>query len=259
MEYFVTNFQAFLLVLVRINAMIMIAPFFSSGVIPFRLKALLPFFIALVVFPVISAGAVKVPASMGLYYLMVLQEAAIGVFIGFLVSIVFAAFQLSGQFYAAQIGFGINEVYDPLAQVSVPLVGQLKNFIGILVFLMINGHHFMIEAVCRSFELAPFFGASREATGSFLKYIVYSFSGMFIVALKIALPIVAVSFLISVTMGVLAKAAPQMNIMMLGFPFQIFAAFILLIITTPMVVKIMQIGIERSFKMLTNVLMHWPG
>jgi len=259
MEYFVTNFQAFLLVLVRINAMIMIAPFFSSGVIPFRMKAMLSFFIALVVFPVISAGAIKVPSNMGLYYLLVLQEAMIGIFIGFLVSIVFAAFQVSGQYYAAQIGFGINEVFDPLAQVSVPLIGQLKNFIGILVFLMINGHHFLIEAICRSFELAPLFGVSRAATGGYLKFISYSFSGMFIVALKIALPIVAVSFLITVAMGVLAKAAPQMNIMMLGFPFQIFAAFILLIVTTPLIIKIMQVGIERSFKMLTNVLLNWPG
>ena len=259
MEYFVTNFQAFLLVLVRINAMIMIAPFFSSGVIPFRMKAMLSFFIALVIFPVISAGVIKVPSSMGLYYLLVLQEAVIGIFIGFLVSIVFAAFQVSGQYYAAQIGFGINEVFDPLAQVSVPLIGQLKNFIGILVFLMINGHHFMIEAVCRSFELAPLFGVSKAATGGYLKYISYSFSGMFIVALKIALPIVAVSFLITVSMGVLAKAAPQMNIMMLGFPFQIFAAFMLLIVTTPLIIKIMQVGIERSFKMLTNILLHWPG
>jgi len=259
LEYFITNFQAFLLVLVRINAMIMIAPFFSSGVIPFRMKAMLSFFITLVVFPVISAGAVKIPSSMGLYYLLVLQEAMIGIFIGFLVSIVFAAFQVSGQYYAAQIGFGINEVFDPLSQVSVPVIGQLKNFIGILVFLMINGHHFLIEAVCRSFELAPLFGVGRGATGGYLKFISYSFSGMFIVALKIALPIVAVSFLITVAMGVLAKAAPQMNIMMLGFPFQIFTAFILLIITTPLIIKIMQVGIERSFKMLTNVLLNWPG
>lgn len=243
MEYFVTNFQAFLLVLVRINAMIMIAPFFSSGVIPFRMKAMLSFFIALVVFPVITAGAVKIPSTMGHYYLLVLQEAMIGVFIGFLVSIVFAAFQLSGQYYAAQIGFGINEVFDPLSQVSVPVIGQLKNFIGILVFLLINGHHFMIEAVCRSFELAPTFGPGKAATAGYLKYISYTFSGMFIVALKIALPIVAVSFLITVAMGVLAKAAPQMNIMMLGFPFQIFSAFILLIVTTPLIIKIMQVGI----------------
>lgn len=259
LEYFVTNFQAFLLVLVRINAMIMIAPFFSSGVIPFRLKAMLSFLITLIVFPVITAGGAKVTSNTGIYFLLVFQEAMIGVYIGFLVSIVFSAFQLSGQYYAAQIGFGINEVFDPLSQVSVPVIGQLKNFIGLLVFLMINGHHFMIEAVCRSFELAPAFGLGRAAAGGYLKYISYTFSGMFIVALKIALPIVAVSFLISVAMGVLAKAAPQMNIMMLGFPFQIFGAFLLLIVTTPLIIKIMQVGIERSFKLLTNVLLHWPG
>ena len=72
---------------------------------------------------------------MGLYYLLVLQEAMIGIYIGFLISVIFSSFQLSAQYYAAQIGFGINEVLDPLAQVSVPLIGQLKNFIGLLVFL----------------------------------------------------------------------------------------------------------------------------
>jgi len=259
MEYFIRNFQAFLLVLVRINALIMVAPFFSSGVIPFRLKALLSFLITLVVFPVITSGSVKIPGSMGAYYLLVAQQAMVGIYIGFLVSVVFSAFQLSGQYYSAQIGFGINEVLDPLGQVSVPLVGQMKNFIGLLVFLAINGHHYLIEAVCRSFELAPFYGFSKAASGGFLKYMVYSFSGMFIVALKIALPVIATSFLISVSLGVLSKAAPQMNILMLGFPFQILAAFGILIVTSPLIVRIMQVALERSFKMLTKVLVHWPG
>ena len=81
---------------------------------------------------------------------------------------------------------------------------------------------------------------------------VYSFSGMFIVALKIALPILATSFLITVSLGVLAKAAPQMNILMFGFPFQIIAGIGMLIITSPLIVRIMQVAIERSFKLLTG-------
>src|SRR5208337_47086 len=121
LQYFVLNFQAFLLVLIRINAMIMIAPFFSSGVIPFRMKAMLSFLIALVIFPVLSGGAVRVPGDMGHYYLLVIQEVMIGVYIGFLISVIFSAFQLAGQYYSAQIGFGINEVLDPLGQISVPL------------------------------------------------------------------------------------------------------------------------------------------
>jgi flagellar biosynthetic protein FliR len=162
MEFFVNNFQAFFLILVRINAMIMIAPFFSSGVIPFRIKAMLSFFISLIIFPGVYQ-TIKVPDSMGLYYLLVLQEVMIGIFIGFLISVIFSAFQLSAQYYAAQIGFGINDVLDPVAQVSVPLIGQLKNFIGLIVFITMEGHHFLIEAIYRSFELAPLFGVSKSA------------------------------------------------------------------------------------------------
>jgi flagellar biosynthetic protein FliR len=195
---------------------------------------------------------------MGLYYLLVLQEVMIGIYIGFLVSIIFSSFQLSAQYYAAQIGFGINEVLDPVGQVSVPLIGQLKNFVGLIVFLAIDGHHFLIEAIYRSFELAPVFGVGKTASGGFLKYLVYSFSGMFIVALKISLPIVATAFLITVSMGILAKAAPQMNIMMFGFPFQIVAGFSLLMLTSPLIIRIMQVAIERSFKLLTGVMQHWP-
>jgi len=258
MEFFVNNFQAFFLILVRINAMIMIAPFFSSGVIPFRLKAILSFFITLIIFPVV-VQTIKIPGSMGLYYLLVLQEVMIGIFIGFLVSVIFSAFQLSAQYYAVQIGFGMNEVLDPVGQISVPLIGQLKNFIGLIVFITLEGHHFLIEAIYKSFELATMFSVSKSAAGGFLKYLVYSFSGMFIVALKLSLPILATALLITVTMGILAKAAPQMNIMMFGFPIQIIVGFGMLMITSPLIIRIMHVALERSFKFLNGILVHWPA
>lgn len=259
MNYFVLEFQVFLLILVRINSMMVSAPFYSSGVIPFGLKALLSFFISLIIFPVVSVKGLKIPPSMGEYYILVLQQVVIGVYIGFLVSIIFAAFQLSGQFFAVQIGFGINEVLDPIGQVSVPVIGQLKNLIALLVFLTINGHHYMIEAVYRSFELAPYIAASKGSLGALLKYLVYSFSGMFVIALKISLPVVATVFLISVSMGILAKAAPQMNIMMLGFPFKIIVAFAVMIIISPLIIRIMVVSMERVFKFMSGVLAHWPA
>jgi flagellar biosynthetic protein FliR len=238
--------------------MIIVAPLFSSGLIPFRLKALISFFITLVIFPVVSSKGFQIPDNMGEYYLLVLREVSIGIYIGFLVSIIFAAFQLSGQFFAVQIGFGINEVLDPVAQVSVPLIGQLKNLIGLLVFLAIYGHHFLIEAVYRSYELAPIVSIDRAFTGGLFKYLMHSFSGMFIVAMKIALPVVGTVFLISVTMGVLGKVAPQMNIMMLGFPFKIIVSFCVLLLITPLIVRIMQVSLERTFKFVSNVMVHWP-
>lgn len=258
MEYFVNHFQVFLLIMVRLNAMIIIAPFFSSGVIPFRLKAILSFLITLVIFPAIAAQGYDITGNTGLYYMMIIREVAIGIYIGFLVAIIFSAFQLAGQFFAVQIGFGMSEVLDPLAQVSIPLVGQLKNLIGLLVFLAMNGHHFLIEALYRSYELAPVINMNVASTGKLFQFLMHSFSGMFMVALKIALPVLGVIFLISVSMGVLAKAAPQMNIMMLGFPFKIIVAFGIMLLITPLIVRIMHVSLERTFTFVTRVLHYWP-
>ncbi len=258
MDFFVYHFQVFLLILLRMSSMMVVAPFYSSAIIPFRMKAALAFMISIVVFPIVAQNGYTLPGDTGGYFLMILQEIAIGIFIGFLVSIIFSAFQLAGQYFAVQIGFGINEVLDPLAQVSIPIIGQIKNLVGLLVFLSINGHHFLVEAVYRSYQLAPVFGISRKFQEGILKYVVYSFSGMFVVAMKIALPVLSVLFLIEVSMGILAKVAPQMNIMMLGFPFKIVISFMVFMITAPLVIRIMQVSLERTFNFMTKVLIHWP-
>lgn len=259
MYYFVYHFQVFLLIMMRMSAMIAVAPFFSSDVIPFRIKALLAFMVTLVIFPMITAKGYRIPGDMGGYFLMVMREVAIGLFIGFLVSVIFASFQLAGQYFAVQIGFGINEVLDPVAQVSVPLVGQYKNLIGLLVLLAMNGHHMMIQGVYRSYELAPLLSVDKAYMSAMLKSVVHVFSGMFVVALKISLPVIAIVFLVTVSLGVLAKVAPQMNIMMLGFPFKIAVSFVVMFVTAPLVVKIMWVSLERVFAFISKVLAHWPG
>jgi flagellar biosynthetic protein FliR len=246
--------------MMRMSSMMAIAPFYSSGIIPFRIRALVAFLVTLVIFPMVASGkAFMLTGNMGEYALMVLREVTIGVYIGFLISVIFAAFQLAGQYFAVQIGFGINEVIDPLAQVSIPLVGQLKNLIGLLVFLAINGHHFLIQAVYRSYELVPLFSIDSAASAGLLKFMAHAFSGMFVIALKISLPVVATVFLISVSMGILAKAAPQMNIMMLGFPFKIAVAFGVMVLISPLIVRVIQVSLERSFKFITKVLLFWPA
>jgi flagellar biosynthetic protein FliR len=259
MQYFVYHFQVFLLIMMRMNAMIMLAPFFSSDVIPFRIKAVISFLITLVIFPVVAARGYHIPNDMGAYFLLVLQEVSIGLFLGFLISVIFAAFQLSGQYLAVQVGFGINEVLDPIGQVSVPLEGQFKNLIGLLVLLAMNGHHLMIQGVYRSYELAPIMSVNKVFLGGLLKYVLYTFTGMFVVALKIALPVVAVVFLVEVSLGVLARVAPQMNIMMLGFPFKIVISFVVMVVVTPLIVKIMWVSLERVFAFIFKMLAHWPG
>ncbi len=258
MEYLVYHFQVFLLIMMRMSSMMIVAPFYSSGVLPFQVRAAISFLISIVIFPIIASRGYTLPGSMGGYYLLVLQEVTIGLFIGFLVSVIFAAYQLAAQYFSVQIGFGINEVLDPLGQVSVPLVGQLKNLIGLLVFLSINGHHFLIKAIYRSYDLVPILRLDRAMLGGMMKFMMHAFSGMFVIALKISLPILATVFLITIAMGILAKAAPQMNIMMLQFPIQIVVSFGLMILVSPLIVRIIQVSLERSFTFVTKMLLHWP-
>lgn len=258
MEYFVNNFQVFLLVMTRMTSMFLVAPFFSSDLIPFRTRALLGFLISMIIFPMVAKSGYGEAQSMGIYAVFVLREIAVGLFVGFLASIIFTAFQLSGQYFAVQIGFGMSEVVDPLAQISIPVIGQIKNMIGLLVFLYINGHHYMVRAIYRSYEYAPVFPISGSGADFFTKHLVYSFSGMFVVAFKIALPVVATVFLISVAMGVLSKAAPQMNVMMLGFPVKIMVAFAMLALLSPLIIRIMKVSLERTFTFVWEVIKAWP-
>ncbi|MFH0974631.1 MAG: flagellar biosynthetic protein FliR [Spirochaetota bacterium] len=257
MQYFINHFQIFLLIMMRLTSMMIIAPFFSSGVIPFRIKALIAFFITLVIFPTIAKEGYVIPVDMGAYYLLVLKEVLIGLFIGFLVSLIFTAFQLAGEYYSVLVGFGISEVVDPLAQVSLPLLGQLKNLVGLILFLVINGHHFLIKAIYRSYELIPVISLGPVNKG-LLNFVVYSMGGMFVIALKIALPVLATVFLVEVSLGILAKAAPQMNILMLGFPIKIAVAFGILILISPLIIRIMYVSLERTFQFISKVLLHWP-
>ena len=258
MTYFVYQFQIFMLVLIRMNAMFTIAPFFSSDILTFRVRAILSFLVTLVIFPVISSKGYPISENMGEYFLMVIREVAIGLYIGFLISLTFTAFQLAAQFFALQSGFGMSEVLDPVSQISIPVLGQLINLVGLLVFLAINGHHFLIQAVYSSYELAPIMTFDVAVMGRLFEFLAHSFGNMFVIALKIALPILGTLFLLTVSMGVLAKAAPQMNILMLGFPIKVAATFGLLLIASPMIVRIMWVALERSFEFMTRVLLNWP-
>ncbi len=206
----------------------------------------------------VASRGYDITGNTGVYYMMVIREVFIGLYIGFLVSLMFSAFQLAGQYFSVQTGFGINEVLDPLSQISMPLIGQLKNLVGLLVFLSMNGHHLLIDGIYRSYELVPLVNTGRPAMGKLVEYMMYCFNGMFVVALKIALPVMGTLFLITVAMGVLSKAAPQMNIMMMGFPVNIVASIGIMFMITPLIVRIMNVSLERTFGFILKMMHYWP-
>ncbi|KKK78047.1 hypothetical protein LCGC14_2847480 [marine sediment metagenome] len=256
MEFFVENFQIFLLVLVRMFGMFTAAPFFSSGVIPIRIRAVFSVYVAVVIFPILVNTFGDIPENMLSYALMIGSEAFIGILIGFLMSIIFAAFQLAARFFSFQMALGASQVFDPLAQIQIPLMGQFLNIIAMFVFLTINGFHkFMISGVLRSFQAfkAVDLVLKRE---QLFEVIITSLGQLFEHALVIAFPILGTLLLVSVTMGLLAKAAPQMNLLMIGFPIAIATAYIVLIVAMPFLIAAFARIIDGSFSTLEKIYLY---
>ncbi|GMT49382.1 MAG: flagellar biosynthetic protein FliR [bacterium] len=252
-DLLVGQVQFFLLIMMRMLGMIIVAPFFSSILVPMRMKATLALGITFVIFPILSKQlTLTIPEDVISYVILVINELVVGISIGFVISIIFGAFQLAGQFFSIQMGFGISEVFDPMSQVHVPLVGQFLTLLGTLIFLLIDGHVVLIEAIYESYTKVPVLDLVKSS-GPLSKLIVEVFTSMFAVALKISLPIIGTLFIVTLAMGLLAKFAPQMNILMLGFPIYITIGFLMLILLLPFIVEngrsFMDVYLRRIFQL----------
>ena len=165
-EALVTNIRLFLLVFFRIIAMVELAPLLSSSSIPQIAKIGFSFFTAAAVFPSVLASSYAIPANAVDYALLVLGEVAIGLLIGFLLNLIFSAFQLAGQFFSLQMGFGASEVFDPLSQVEIPLMGEFLNLVAMLVFIAISGTGKFLLVGVHALVPVPARRGPRHAQGS---------------------------------------------------------------------------------------------
>ena len=246
MDFFVSNFQIFLLVFARMIGIFATAPLFSSGTIPFRIRAVISVYIAVCIFPMIARTFPEIPENMFAYVLLIGSEAVIGVLIGFLLSVIFSAFQLAARFFSFQMALGIAEVIDPLSEVGITLVGQLWTIMGLMVFIAINGPHLLVMAGFESFKTVQVLKLADDSR-TVMTAVVDAFGAMFIVALKLAFPILITLFLLAVVLGLLAKAAPQMNIFMVGFPVQIGVGMLIIIVVTGAIAFGMSSALNRAF------------
>lgn len=248
------NSQLFLLIFVRIIALVQIAPLTSSSSIPQVAKIGLALFAAIAVFPMVQQSGYPIPDSGLLYAGILVGEILVGIILGFILVVVYAAFLLAGQYFSLQMGFGASQVFDPLAQIQIPIMGQFINTIAMLIFVLIGGfQRIFIVGVQRSFETVRVFDFIAQRNSIFRLFI-GSLGELFKQALLIAFPILGTLFLVNVSMGLLAKAAPQMNLLMMGFPVAIGVAFIILFLTLPFLVEALGMVIDGGFYKILELL-----
>ncbi|OQY34528.1 MAG: flagellar biosynthetic protein FliR [Spirochaetaceae bacterium 4572_59] len=250
----ITNLQLYFLIFARVFALFMVAPVFYSTGIPAMARSGLALFTAVAVFPLVNTLAYVIPDDGIVYTFLLIAEVLTGVLIGLFLQIIFAIFLLAGQMFSVQMGFGASSSFDPLAQVEIPLVGQLFNLMGIFVFLASGSiQKVFITGIYQSFKAMK--GDYLLTNPMFLSNsLISALAHLFEQSIIIAIPMIGTLLMISVTMGLLAKAAPQMNLMMVGFPIQISVGFLVIMMASPFLVEKMVLVIENGFNQIEELL-----
>ena len=241
----VANAPTFFLIFSRVFALASVAPLLSSAAIPGAARAGFTLLVTFVVFPVTQMY--PVPDVALIYLLLVVGEVFIGLIYGFVIQIVYAAFQTAGQFFSMQMGFSASMVFDPMSQEELPLLGQYFNLGAMFLFLTSGGlQKTYLGGVQYSFRTISAYQIA-SAGEQWLSFFIGAMGVLFQQALVLAFPIIGTLFLVSLSMGLLAKAAPQMNLLMLGFPISITVAFVVLILVMPLILESFIGLIEQAF------------
>lgn len=244
-ELAVQELWSFVVVLVRTAAILSALPFLGGRNVPNRIKVTMAAGIAIVLTPVVSVHFVADWLQPLTLLIGLTAELLIGLTLGMATRLLMAAIQLAGQVMGFQVGFGFAQAVDPATQLQTPVFGQLLTVLAALIYFQIDGHHLILLALSSSFSLIPPFGAQLKAP--VLVDIVHLMQGTMNTALKIALPVIAATFLIHLTMGILGRLVPQMNVLITSFPLTISVGLLVLGFGLPLMAMILQeaiLGLE---------------
>jgi len=225
------NVELFLLIFVRMTGLFVTAPIFGRKNIPVYFKIGFAFTSAILMANVIKVDHIIATDSFLLYSLYIIKEFFVGVVIGYVAYIIFTSIYIAGQIIDMQIGFGMVNVFDPISNIQVPVTANLYFILAMIIFLVTNGHHVLIKALFKSFDLVPL--GSAGIAPKMMDDLIGVFGQIFTIGFKIAAPVVAAVLITDVVLGIISKTIPQMNVFVLGMPLKIFIGVIIVMITIP--------------------------
>lgn len=238
-------FKLFLLVMVRFSGLMVSAPFLGSSNVPLTAKVGLSFFGALLITPTIPLLAESLPVAPLAFSVLAVGEFFIGLMVGFVVGLVFASVQVGGQIMDLQTGFGMMNVFNPALGTQFPIYGFFLFILAVLYMLVTNLHHVMIIGFAHTFDVIPIGGFMAEP--ALLWEISRWGDAMFIDGLIIAAPVAAAMMLAYVTMGLIGRVIPQIQLFVVGFPLTIATGLTITALSIGLYVQILDGVFERTF------------
>ena len=238
----------FLLLTVRIGAIVLSLPLLDSRNLPAQLKVLLILMLGMALYPLVQTQQVVIPQRLGHLGLVVVSEMLIGLTIGFVAQLLFAGIQLGGEIISQQMGLSIATIFDPNTAHQVSLVTHFQYVLAMLMFLSSSAHHWFIIAMAESLQSIPL--AGLNTSGAVLPVILTLLGKACVIAIQLAAPVSIALLLATLVLGVMARLVPQLNVFMLSFPATLGLGLVMLVLALPSVMG----GIQRAFGQLGNDL-----
>jgi len=241
---------SFLWPLVRILALVAGVPVLGHTAVPTRAKVGLAVLLTLIIAPTIATLPRIEPVSLeGL--LVLSQQILIGLAMGFAMRIVFSAVELAGEIAALQMGLGFATFFSPHSDGSTLVVGKFLGLLAMLTFLSINGHLLVLSVLAESFNVFPISAEPFSVSG--WRTLVDWGSNIFLAGLKLALPVVASLLIVNLALGILTRAAPQLNVFAVGFPITLMVGMVVLMLSLPYFIPVIEQLVSEGLQTMLEI------
>lgn len=244
--------EAYLLVLARMGAFCAAAPLFGHKSVNARLRILIAACMSIIVYTSMLPELPEYNTVFG-YAMLVIKEAAVGLALAYVMSLVMNALVVAGEFIDREIGFTMATAFDPASNTNVTITASLYDKLVYLVMLVTSMHHFFIRAIVKSFIQIPV-GQVRLNYGNLYLAVMTSVADFFVIGFRIALPVFLSAMILNVILGVLSKSSPQLNMFAVGMQLKVFTGLFVLTLTILFVPNVTTYLVDKMEVFVTSLM-----
>ncbi len=233
-EILVVDFLTGLMIFIRVSAMFVVAPIYNSKNIPVLVRLSLAIIITYIIFFNVGKYPFSEEDVLIKIFLYGAKEVFTGVLMGITLNFVFQGISFAGLLIGRDMGLSMSQMFDPASNTDGNIISTVLTLASIVIFVLINGHHFVVESLSYSFKVIPIgeFVVNENAYQLIVKY-----SGsLFILAIKIASPVIVAFFLVHLASGIITRVSPSFQVFFVLLPLKLTLGIFLLALVTPLYV-----------------------
>jgi flagellar biosynthetic protein FliR len=222
----------FILTLGRIGPLFLIAPLFSSRLVPVRARVVVALALAIGLAP-LAMKNIDIPTDALSLGGLMLKEILVGLAFAYAIAALFAAVTTAGSFLDFMIGFSFGSLVDPINNTQSGILAQTYALVGVMIFVVIGGDAWVIRGLAETYDVVPM--QAMPDLGAMAEGAAHVFGQIFLSAIQVAAPVLLAVIITDAAFGVVSRVMPQLNVFAVGFPAKILVGFVLISASLPFV------------------------